>query len=331
VVLGGGVLWSNVLQYHDAWLAPRDQLAELSAIGADFAGGSPSLITEYQPYGVRHFLRKLDAEGPAELRFRTVPLRAGGSLDKSEYADLDAFALDGLLVYRTLVLRQSPVESRPSSAYHLVRAGKWYEIWQRTDASRPRVLEHLSLGTEQEPGALVDCAEVKRLARLPGTKRLAAVERPPLVSIDLARAALPAGWTADRYFPGGVVPNGAGVAEASFTVATQGRYLVWIGGSVRDRLDAYVDGRRVGTVRNQLNNWAQWTQLGIGELAPGRHTLVLRYHGPDLRPGSGGAQFAMGPVILGTTTSAATDVMYVERWAATALCGKRLDWVEALG
>jgi hypothetical protein len=52
VVLVGAVLWSNVLQYHDAWLAPREQLQELSSIGDDFAGASPSLITEYQPYGV---------------------------------------------------------------------------------------------------------------------------------------------------------------------------------------------------------------------------------------------------------------------------------------
>ena len=122
-MLAGAVLWSNVLQYHDAWLAPRDQLAELSSIGDDFAGASPSLITEYQPYGVRHLLRKLDPEGPAELRFRTVPLRTGGSLDKSEYADLDAFQLDAILVYRTLVLRRSPVESRPPSLYHLVSEG----------------------------------------------------------------------------------------------------------------------------------------------------------------------------------------------------------------
>jgi hypothetical protein len=329
VVLAGAVLWSNVLQYHDAWLAPRDQLEELSTIGGDFAGDSPSLITEYQPYGVRHFLRKLDPEGPAELRYRTVALRTGGSLDKSEYADLDAFRLDGILVYRTLILRRSPVESRPSSVYHLVQTGKWYEVWQRPDPLRSPVIEHLSLGDEREPGAVVPCAELQRLADLPGTKRLAAVVRPAVVSIDLGRAALPRGWTADRYTPRSVLPTGAGMAESTFEIAKPGRYLLWIGGSVRDRLDAYVDGRKLGTIRNQLNNWAQWTQLGSGELAPGRHTLTLRYHGPDLRPGSGGAQFAMGPVVLGTKT-ADLPVTYVEPSAAGTLCGKRLDWVEAL-
>ena len=77
VVVAGGVLWSNVLQYHDAWLAPRDQLAELASIGNRVAGDGPALMTEYQPYGVRHFLRKLDPEGASELRVRPVPLRNG--------------------------------------------------------------------------------------------------------------------------------------------------------------------------------------------------------------------------------------------------------------
>ena len=75
VVVAGGVLWSNVLQYHDAWLAPRGQLAELAPIGNRFAGDGPALMTEYQPYGVRHFLRKLAPEGASELRVRPVPLR----------------------------------------------------------------------------------------------------------------------------------------------------------------------------------------------------------------------------------------------------------------
>ena len=55
--IAGGVLWSNVLAYHDVWLAPRPALAELASIGDRFAGDGPTLMTEYQPYGVRHFLR----------------------------------------------------------------------------------------------------------------------------------------------------------------------------------------------------------------------------------------------------------------------------------
>ena len=34
------------------------------------AGDGPALETDYDPYGARHFLRKLDAEGASELRVK---------------------------------------------------------------------------------------------------------------------------------------------------------------------------------------------------------------------------------------------------------------------
>jgi hypothetical protein len=102
VALCGGVLWSNTLTYGQVWLAPRAQLAELADVGTRFAGEGPTLMTEYQPYGVRHFLRALDPEGASERRTRPVTLRTGGVLDKAQYADIDAFQLADVLVYRTL-------------------------------------------------------------------------------------------------------------------------------------------------------------------------------------------------------------------------------------
>ena len=77
VAIAGGVLWSNALAYHDVWLAPRSQLTELETIGNTFAGAGPTLMTEYQPYGVRYFLRRMDPEGAGELRRRPVLLRNG--------------------------------------------------------------------------------------------------------------------------------------------------------------------------------------------------------------------------------------------------------------
>ncbi|HKY12814.1 MAG TPA: hypothetical protein VJL85_05710 [Gaiellaceae bacterium] len=129
-----GVLWSNSLAYREVNLAPRAQLAELEQIGKDFAGGGPALMTEYEPYGVRHFLRRLDAEGASELRRRPVALRDGSTLAKGRFADLSAFRPADLHEYRTLVLRRSPVASRPPSAYRLTWSGRYYEVWQRGDA-----------------------------------------------------------------------------------------------------------------------------------------------------------------------------------------------------
>lgn len=163
--LAGGILASNALAYGDASLAPRSQLAELEDIGDRFAGAGPALMTEYQPYGVRHFLRRLDPEGASELRRRPVPLRDGRILAKGQVADLDAFAPETLLVYRTLVLLRSPVSSRPPAPYGRVRSGRFYDVWQRADGG-PVILEHLPLGGSASVGAPAPCAEVTRLAQV---------------------------------------------------------------------------------------------------------------------------------------------------------------------
>ena len=88
-------------------------------------------MTEYQPYGVRHFLRELDPEGASELRRRPVLLKDGSMLAKGKFAGLAAFRPSDLSVYRTLVLRRSPVESRPPAAYRLAWSGRFYHVWQR--------------------------------------------------------------------------------------------------------------------------------------------------------------------------------------------------------
>jgi hypothetical protein len=132
IVLGVG--WSNVLAFGDATLAPRDQLRELETIGDQFRGQGPALMTEYQPYGVRHFLRELDAEGASELRRRTVPLRDGSTVPKAGFADIAAFRPEAILTYRTLVLRRTPVGSRPPAPYRRVWSRRFYEVWQRPAA-----------------------------------------------------------------------------------------------------------------------------------------------------------------------------------------------------
>jgi hypothetical protein len=127
--IAGGVFASNALAYRDAHLAPRAQLVELEQIGRRFAGQGPALMTEYQPYGVRHFLRHLDPEGASELRRRPVPLRDGRVLAKAEVADIGAFDPQAVLVYRTLVLLHDA--GRPPEAYRLVWSGRFYDVWQR--------------------------------------------------------------------------------------------------------------------------------------------------------------------------------------------------------
>jgi hypothetical protein len=327
-VVAGGVLWSNVYQYHDAWLAPRGQLAELETIGTRFAGEGPALMTEYQPYGVRHLLRKLDPEGASELRFRQIPLRSGASLDKGYSANIDDFQLAAVLVYRTLVLRRSPVDSRPPSPYRLVWQGQWYAVWQRPRTGAQRILEHLPLGNDVEPGAMPSCSQVLRLARLAGPSgRLAAVRRPSVVYADLSRASYPSTWGLDSS--GALVPGAPGTVEVPMDVPSSGRYGLWLGGSYRDLLRVELDGRQIASVRDHLEHQGQYVELASAQLAAGRHVVLLRYGAPDWRPGSGGVQFGMSSLVL-STTSADLPVTYVRPSDARTLCGRSLDWIEAL-
>jgi hypothetical protein len=325
-----GVGWSDVLAYHDALLAPSSRLTELEAIGQRFAGDGPTLETDYDPYGARHFLRKLDAEGASELRVRPVSLRAGGTLGTGASADIDEFQLPDVLVYRTLVIRRAPSTSRPPSIYQPVAAGRYYEVWQRPASGSPRILEHLSLGDRFHAAAVPRCTDVLRLAKLAGTNgRLAAVVRPANIAVDLngstPGAAGSFGETAGLEYP----QNGQ-----TFQIALQapvtGLYDIGVDGSFLGRLELYVGTKRVGDARHELNWPSEYEPLATVRLPKGENRLTLRYDGPDLHPGSSGTPpFGLGPLVVGRAEPD-LPVTYVRPAQARTLCGKSLDWVEAV-
>lgn len=306
LVVAGGVLWSNVLAYGGADLAPYGQLRELQRIGDRFAAQGPALMTEYNPYGARHFLRELDGEGASELRSRAVPLRDGGSVEKGLAVDADE--LDpafGLFVYRTLVLRRSPVRSRPPAPYRLAWSGRYYEVWQRPEGETTPPGEILPLGGPGAPAAVPACDEVSGLAADagPGARLLAA-----------------------RHAP---VHD---AADGSLEVPRPGRYSAWLEGSVRGEVELLVDGLEVGAVRHELQNDGGFVELGTANLAAGSHRVELRFGGADLHPGS--ARFPRpwtGPLLFAPAGEERGELVSVPAAEFDRLCGKPWDWIEALG
>jgi hypothetical protein len=326
VAIVGGVLWSNALAYRDVWLAPYDKLAELEQVGKRIEGEGPTLMTEYEPYGVRHFLRDSDPEGASELRRRQVELVGGGTLDKAEFRDIDAFQLTSLLPYETLVLRRSPLGSRPPLPFQLTWSGRYYDVWQRP-ANAPAPLEHLPLSTGQLPAAVPPCSEIQRLASAPGVRTLAASRaRSPLV-VQLGSLAGHADWRRDAA--GLIYPNDSGTLEGNFGTAG-GPQTVWLGGSVRGRAEVEIDGQAVGSRENSLDRANQLTQLGSLQLSPGTHDVRITFEAGGLAPGSGKPPFGVGPLVIAPQVSDEGDVRYVAPARAASLCGLRLDWVEAL-
>jgi hypothetical protein len=311
VAITGGVLWSNALAYHDVSLAPRGQLHELETIGHSIAGQGPALMTSYEPYGARHFMRNADPEGASELRRRFDYLQNGQMLDKGESADIDRLRLDGILDYRTLVLRRGPAASRPPSVYRLIRSGRYYEVWQRPASGGPRILEHLALGDATQAAAVPRYADVMRLARK------AQVASGYLVTATRARA-IPV-----------VTPSLTGTASAQITAPEAGRYTAWLAGDWFGKSSVTVDGNEVGAKRAELNWPGLYTDLGSVELAAGAHTVALTYDTGGVHPGSGGPPFSFGPLTL-SREDARQPVQTVAPSAARALCGRRLDWIEAV-
>jgi hypothetical protein len=305
LALAVGVIWSNVDQYHDVWLAPRGQLHELEVIGHEFAGDGPALMTTYEPYGARHFLRRLDPEGASELRRRFDYLTNGTMLDKGESADIDRIRLDQLLVYRTLVLRRRPAASRPPSVYRLVRSGRYYEVWQRPERPADTIATHLPLGNTSQAAAAAPCSQVEAL----GGRTLAYATRPEAISLG--------------------APPLDGTSSLRVSVPVDGVYTAWIAGDWFGDASVAIDGRTVGSRREELNWPGLYTDLGSTPLAAGAHDVEIRYRPGGWRPGSGGKPYAFGPVAL-SLVDARDPVSRVASARAASLCGRKLDWVEAL-
>lgn len=308
VLVAGGVLWSNVLAYGGADLAPYGQLHELQEIGNRFAGEGPALMTEYNPYGARHFLRKLDGEGVSELRNRTIPLRGGGEVEKGYAADTDELEPSGLFVFRTLVLRRSPVRSRPPVPYRLAWRGRYYEVWQRPEGETTPPGEFLPLGNVEDPAAVPDCGEVGGLGLLSlenshSRVRLVAAHHAPVFD----------------------------ATEGPFEVPRPGDYTAWLGGSVRGSVELFVDGSKVGEARHELENEGSFIELGQAHLDAGSHTAELRFGGADLHPGSGGfPRPPTGPLLFSPAGQESGALVSVPVGEADRLCGKPWDWVEAI-
>jgi hypothetical protein len=332
VVLGAmviGVGWSYALAFQGTTLTPHDRHAELQRIGERFEGRGPTLATEFDPYAGRWFLRRMAPEVAGELRRRTVELSGGGVLAKGASADIDRFAASALAPYRMLVTRRSPAASRPPAEFRRVWRGRWYEVWERGGV-RPAVA-HVGLGGVVDPSAVPACSQVRRVARLAGpggTVRAALTPSPAVAGFDAASP--PAGWRA--LGGGSLVPDGhgTGTARATVSVPAAGRYEVWVGGAFRGSAEAAVDGVRTGRLRHQLSYPGNWVPFGTADLSAGPHAVTVRLDGGGIHPGVHGIQrYAIGPVALRPAT-AGSRILVLPSSAAGALCGRRLDWIEAV-
>jgi hypothetical protein len=351
LALGGGVVWSNALAYHDVLLAPRGRLAELQHIGGLVAGKGPTLLDNYEVYADRHFLRAGAPVEPAEFRSVTLPLRNGAVLTKSAWADLDSFAPATLEPYRSIVLARSPAESRPPSLYSLVWRGRYYELWQRPAHPSVRLLAHIPYGesnvlpycgvAQNRPGAEAplcsanpagtpSCTQIERLGATAAREhaRLIAYQRPEPIVARGDQTRWPAPWAHDSSSRT-LWPNTPGTAIAQIKVYGNQSYKLWLGGSFSRGFEVSVDGRHVGRVKDELLSIGGYAPVADVYLTPGIHVFALTYPHSDLTPGSGdNQQTSLTAITLEPLSRPSAQLLTLAPARARGLCGRSLDWIE---
>ena len=260
-----------------------------------------------------------------------IPRLDGTETEKGAWSDTDELVMDpeqeGVLTYRTLVLRRSPQQSRPPSPYEQVWQGDYYEVWQRDpDYDAANLIVHKPLGSGFQPATVPNCAVVQSVASRAGDGKVVAAEREPNAVAELTD--YPQDWVPDPVNKT-LTPVSNGTATGSVTVPKSGRYHVWVGGSARGKVSVKIGEQEAGSARGLLNNNAQFISLDDLDVEAGTLPVSLTYEkGSDLRPATGGYPFGIGPVILEPVAD--PKVVTVSPADAQRLCGRSLDWIEAV-
>jgi len=331
-LVGGGVLLSNAMAYHEAGLAPRERFVELERVGEKLEGKGPTLYTEFDEHD-KVFLSKAQPEGASEPFKRLGSgLRPGLGPGPvfGVYYDLDAFPVEYALAFDNIVLRRGPATSRPPASYRLTMRGRFYDVWQRAPGPPvPAVVEHLPLGDRFQGGTVARCADVRALAeraRAEG-QRLAYVPRAESPLLVPSAGPYPAAWQPYALDPVTLVPVGPGRIERRIYLPERDQYDLWLQGSFRREFEVSVDERVVGSVAALQNGPEQFGHAGTITLGAGNHRIVIERGGGSLAPGNGGMS-SVGPLAFEPRRAAARSLRYADAADWRELCGQRLDWIE---
>ncbi|MDQ3678563.1 MAG: DUF3488 domain-containing protein, partial [Actinomycetota bacterium] len=333
--LAGGALGSNALAYHDISLAPQDRYAELLTLNERLAGKGPVVFTEYDEFG-KYFLRDVPSYNEPEYFHGYV---AGFSFADTKRKpslktplDPDDLALAYLHSVPYVIVRRSPISSRPPSNFRRVWRGRYYDLWQRQ--GRPRVIRHNALG----PDVLHPAQRVSRTtARAWGVRarrlhaQIAVAPRQRVSRILPFDVDKPVLWNPFPLYPGALVTSGPADFDVAIRVPRSGRYRVWIEGSFARRLSLRIDDRFVGNTRASLENPGAYQRIGTVWLKRGRHRLRISQGGGDLWPGSGGYRSSLrhiGPIILNPVADEQYPVTYLRAREWRGLIGMNADWLE---
>ncbi|MGI8800997.1 MAG: hypothetical protein ACR2KV_02330 [Solirubrobacteraceae bacterium] len=322
LTIAGGVIASDVTQYHGNDLAPTARYAELAYLDTHYAGQGPALFTDFDEWSL-YQLRDLDVGGP-DFIFPPVGMTAVVAAH-GDTVDIDRISPTALAAYPLIVTRRDPAASRPPAAYRLAWEGRYYQLWTRSPGA-PAAFDHYRLSGLHPVG----CATVRRLARVARARRVQLVTARPtdVVKIDFDRAHHPQ-WIHDHPPEVGLLMHRGGHLTASFTLPHAGFWNLWLQGEIMPAVRVSVDGRRLGSAVGEVSGNAFNTSTAppfAGKLAAGGHRLTVSRGGLRLAPGDGGS--AILHAVFLTTAGAQESIAAIapSRWRS--LCGGYFDWIE---
>ncbi len=321
LLLAGGVIASDALQYHSSNLAPTARYEELASIGHRFAGRGPTLFTDFDEYAL-YELRDLDVGGP-NFEYSPPALRDAGANYRYP-VELDRLPPAALGSYPLIVARRDPAAERPPSAYSLLWQGTYYQVWGRARGAPAAIADVPLSGSPGE-----QCARIARVAALAGAgDRLVAATSPELVTVSLAKASRPAGW---ERLSVGLGMNTAGHLSAEFAVPFSGIWDVWLQGQMMPTVTVGADGHRLAAIGGQLGGNSvvrnSTTPVAVS-LAAGRHLVSIARGGFSLAPGNGGSADLYGILLTPADAPAEQPLLTVAPARWRSLCGRPYEWIE---
>jgi hypothetical protein len=341
LLIAGVVLYGNAVTYHDTSLAPGARYRDLAAIANRYAGQGPALDPYFDEYA-EFFLRGVSGStsvDPANFAFAVrpgVPVPPGGV---SFEWDLNQLVPSFLERFPLVIQPRSPIASRPPSNYDLVERTRFFEVWRR-DRPASTVLDHFPLSKLPHERTLQICRLIVRAARDAGRGAQIAYATGSTVTVANPLE----GGHPDYWKPLGasaLVAPGAGTVQLSVRLPQDGRYAIWLQGSLGRPVGLYVDGRRVTTAGYEERYPGQYLLLTSTTLRAGTHSVrVVRGNG-SLHPGSGDpatdvAGRTLGAIVFareGAGAGAGAEPVYVAPAARTAqICAAPVgyQWLEVL-
>ena len=324
LALAGGVLVSDVAQYHLTNLAPTARYEEMASVNDRFAGRGPALFTDFDEYSL-YELRALDIGGPDFVYPPSTP--AGLARGYGDPVELDRASPSALRSYPLIVSRRDPSAAPPPSAYRLLWQGTYYQVWGRRPGA-PAAIAHVAL-----TGApAVQCSRIRAvaaIARAHGAQLIAA-PAVPRVNVDLAGSVHPANWGHQRN---GLVLSHPGRLSASFQLPHSGTWELWLQGQIMPAVSISVDGHALASVAGQLdgNSLVPDTITPFSVRLPaGVHRLAIVRHGFTLAPGDDGSAVLDAAFLTPAGAAGRQTLRVTAPTAWRSLCGQQLDWIEAV-